>query len=182
VRLLRFLRGYGGEVPACADAYRKHLVWRTENGVDAIRQECVDKNLKLQWSDLPDGPRIAPHMPTVFNAGLSREGHVVQVENSGLINPEFILGTEQGAIGIETFTRNWIFMLEIRNKLHDDLSRERGIMIRTIQIRDMEQARAVCTHSAAAALVHGVDAGGRVMAGRNGYAEPQQHGLHAGDA
>lgn len=140
IRLLRFVRGYEGDIPGAAAAYRKHLEWRADNGVDAIRQECVDKGLKLRWEDLPQGTQIQPHMPAILDAGRSRTGrHHVHIENPGLINPEKILGTGADCIGVETFTRNWIYMLEIRNKLQDDLSRASGHMIRTVQVRDMEQ-------------------------------------------
>ena len=40
IRLLRFLQGHG-TVKKAAEAYRRHLVWRSEAGIDAVREAVV---------------------------------------------------------------------------------------------------------------------------------------------
>jgi len=139
VRLLRFLRSRDCQVGEAAALFRAHLAWRKEHGVDAIRQRIVDEKMPLDWAAFPRGAEVERHFPNVLHAGFSAHGHLIQLDNMGLVEPEGILGTQEGAVGTEAFDHAFIHMLEIRNKLHDDLSRETGKMIRTCQIRDLEQ-------------------------------------------
>lgn len=139
VRLLRFLRSREGDVALAAEAYRAHLEWRKLHGVDAIRQKIVDEGLGLDWSSYPRGAEVGKFFGMDIDAGYSRLGHLVQLDNMGLVEPEGIMGTHEGALGMDAFTVAFIYMLEVRNKLHDDLSREAGRMIRTYQVRDLEQ-------------------------------------------
>lgn len=136
IRLLRFLRGHG-EATAAATAYKAHLAWRKDFGVDAIRQAVVDKQMGLNWAHYPRGEEVSRFFPMQIDGGVSRDGHIVQLDNTGLIQPEGILG--EGGVGIDVFNHAFIHMLEVRNKLQDDRSRAEGRMIQVIQVRDMEQ-------------------------------------------
>ena len=40
-RLLRFIKGYNGNIEKAAEAYSKFLKWRRENNVDEIRNKIV---------------------------------------------------------------------------------------------------------------------------------------------
>lgn len=136
IRLLRFLRGHGSAA-AAADAFKAHLAWRKEFGVDAIRQAVVDESMELNWAHYPRGSEIYQFYPMDINGGVSRDGHIVQIDNMGMIQPDGILG--DGGIGINAFNHAFIHMLEVRNKLQDDRSRAEGRMVRIVQVRDMEQ-------------------------------------------
>ena len=63
---------------------------------------------------------------------------MLQLDNMGNTEPDGIIGTRPDAVGADRFTRSFIHMLEIRNKLQDDMSRASGRMIKTVQVRDME--------------------------------------------
>jgi hypothetical protein len=148
VRLLRFLRSREGDAAEAAKAFRAHLAWRKENGVDAIRQRVVDEQLGLDWARYPRGAEVNRHFRMIIHGGFTLGGHLVQLDNMGLVNPEGIAGTQEGALGLEAFTTAFIYMLEARNKLQDDLSRESGRMIRTYQVRDLEQTGMALASSA----------------------------------
>ena len=47
VRLLRFLRGHGGDTAVAADMYRKMLAWRREMGTDAVREYITSGPLEV---------------------------------------------------------------------------------------------------------------------------------------
>lgn len=140
IRLLRYLRSREADVAEAALAFRAHLAWRKANDVDAIRQKIVAEGIGLDWSRYPRGAEVEQCCPQVLNAGFSRDGHLVQLDNMGLVTPQAVTG-KQG-MGLEAFSVAIIYMLEVRNKLQDDLSREKGQMIRTVQIRDMMQVTA----------------------------------------
>ena len=97
IRLLRFLRGYEGDVQASAAAFRRMLAWRQEAGMDAIREEIERKGMQLCWSDYPGGAEVGKLLPMVLLAERNSEGHVVQCENTALIDVDGIyeLGIEQ---------------------------------------------------------------------------------------
>lgn len=137
IRLLRYLRSREANVAEAAKAFRAHLEWRKANGVDAIRQRVVDEKMTLDWSLYPRGAEVEACCPMVLHAGFSKQGHLVQLDNMGLVTPSAVTG-KQG-MGLEAFSVAVIYMLEARNKLQDDLSRETGKMVRTVQIRDMMQ-------------------------------------------
>ncbi len=136
IRLLRFLRGHG-TAAAATSAFKAHLAWRQEFGVDAIREAVVEKKMELNWDHYPRGSEVYRFFPMQINGGISRDGHIVQMDNTGMIQPEGILG--EGGIGIDAFNHAFIHMLEVRNKLQDDRSRAEGRMVRIVQVRDMEQ-------------------------------------------
>ena len=126
------------DIPAAASAFRKHLQWRKDQGVDVIRQEIVDRSLGLSWGDYPRGAEVEKYFPQVLDGGRGREGHIIQVECMSLVQTDGLLGDgSDGSVGQAAFLRAFIFALEARNKLMDDLSRQTGRMIRVIQIRDL---------------------------------------------
>jgi hypothetical protein len=140
IRLLRYLRSREADVAEAAKAYRAHLAWRKQHEVDAIRQRVVEEKMGLDWSLYPRGAEVEACCPQVLHAGFSKQGHLVQLDNMGLVTPAAVTG-KQG-MGLDAFSVAIIYMLEVRNKLQDDLSRETGRMVRTVQIRDMMQVTA----------------------------------------
>ena len=145
VRLLRYLRSREANVAEAAKAFRAHLAWRKEHGVDAIRQRIVDENIGLDWSLYPRGREVEACCPMVLDAGFSKQGHLVQLDNMGLVTPSAVTG-KQG-MGLEAFSVAIIYMLEARNKIQDDLSRKTGRMVRTVQVRDMMQVTTAMVNS-----------------------------------
>eukprot|EP01051_Picozoa_sp_SAG22_P016919 SAG22_NODE_2495_length_2512_cov_1.362619_3_plen_167_part_01 len=125
IRLLRFLRGYEGDAAAGAAAYRKMLAWRAEAGMDAVRQDIATRGLQLRWADLPAGPEVECVFPMLINAGWSKAGHLVQAENTGMMDASAVVD----GIGFERFMETWKYMLELRSILQDTKSREAGVMI-----------------------------------------------------
>jgi hypothetical protein len=67
------------------------LAWRKDAGMDEVRRDIAARGLQLRWADLPRGPELQPYFPMVLHAGFSRAGHLIQCENSGLIDPGGIL-------------------------------------------------------------------------------------------
>ena len=59
--------------------------------MDEVRRDIKARGLQLRWADLPRGPELQPYFPMVLHAGFSRAGHIIQCENSGLIDPGGIL-------------------------------------------------------------------------------------------
>lgn len=145
IRLLRYLRSREANVAEAAKAYRAHLVWRKQHNVDSIRQRVVDEKMTLDWSLYPRGDEVQACCPMVLHAGFSKQGHLVQLDNMGLVTPAALTGKE--GMGLEAFLVAVIYMLEVRNKLQDDLSRETGRMVRTVQIRDMMQVTTAMVNS-----------------------------------
>lgn len=68
IRLLRFLRGHG-TAAAATSAFKAHLAWRKEFGVDAIRDAVVDKKMELNWDHYPRGSEIFRFFPMQINGG-----------------------------------------------------------------------------------------------------------------
>ena len=66
IRLLRFLRGHG-TAAAATSAFKAHLAWRQEFGVDAIREAVVDKKMELDWAHYPRGLEIYRFFPMQIN-------------------------------------------------------------------------------------------------------------------
>ena len=58
-KLLRFLRGYGADVAAAADAYRAMLVFRAANGVDAMRAHLLREGLPWPYTLSKFAPLVA---------------------------------------------------------------------------------------------------------------------------
>lgn len=85
IRLLRFLRGYNLNVPLAAKHYRAFLQWRTQVGMDAIRDEIVAKN----WStvDFPGYKELVKYIPFVNMYDVcDRDGNIICYERSGYID------------------------------------------------------------------------------------------------
>ena len=138
IRLLRFLRGHDGNAGAAAASYKKMLHWRAAEGVDAIREDIVAKDLQLDWSEFPRGNEVAKLFPMALNCGSDEHGHIVQCENTGMVDANCMdeLGDEAAAV----IKNGFKYMLECRNLLHDRLSRKTGQMIMGVHVRDMGQA------------------------------------------
>ena len=78
VALLRYLRGRDHDVDDAARVFRAHLALRKEHDLDAVRARVLEasRNDSYSHADFDEGPFCYKHMPVVYNAGQSREGHV----------------------------------------------------------------------------------------------------------
>lgn len=63
-RLLRFIKGFSGNVEKAADGYRKFLKWRKDAGVDIIRNKILYGNVNHP-KDFPCGEIILDVLPQI---------------------------------------------------------------------------------------------------------------------
>jgi hypothetical protein len=131
IRLLRFIRGYDCQIPAACDAYRAMLAWRKEHGLDARHEEWAAK--ELNWESVDNGLEVGEMFAFTPMVGFSTRGHLVQLENMGRHDYDKL--GEPGAA--DKLTNAWRAMLELRSIKMNALSREKGMLVKSVQIRDL---------------------------------------------
>lgn len=78
ISLLRYLRGRNHDVEDAARVFREHIAVRKKHNLDQVRASVLEASLSDSYThlDFPNGEVCNRHMPVVFNAGSSKEGHV----------------------------------------------------------------------------------------------------------
>lgn len=131
VRILRFLRGYATVAEALAQ-YLAMLAWRAEHKLDDVRDAVL--GLPLQMDALPHGAALAAAYPCTLSVGRTREGHFVSCDAIGRADVARIF-RELG----EGRTEAWfLHFFELRALLLDEASVKAGMLLQTIQLKDLD--------------------------------------------
>ena len=136
IALLRYLRGRDHDVSDAARVFRAHLAVRKEHDLDAVRARVLSASRDDNYShrDFADGALCYAHMPVVYNAGRSREGHVYCYIPIGRQDSR-AMWSEPG--GFEKYFRFCVEEWVARDLQLTRLSRERGRLIKLILIIDL---------------------------------------------
>jgi hypothetical protein len=122
--------------PVDLEPSSSHELCGTSHLTEALAA-CTGGSMGLEWGLYPRGDEIQKHFPHILYGGQSRDGHLLQVDYMSMVNTDGLIGDGEGCIGTADFTHSFIYMLEARNKLMDDMSRSSGRMVRVVQIRDL---------------------------------------------
>lgn len=115
IRLLRFVRGHP-DLQARAAAYRLMLQFRSDGGLDGLRDQLVGRG--LSWPELPEpSPKVEAHYRLVLYSGLTPAGDLVQIEDSGANDADGIMDT----IGGEPFKHCFRCMGDLRSMILDQV-------------------------------------------------------------
>eukprot|EP00920_Eleutheroschizon_duboscqi_P026122 GHVT01064611.1.p1 GENE.GHVT01064611.1~~GHVT01064611.1.p1 ORF type:complete len:475 (+),score=105.42 GHVT01064611.1:110-1534(+) len=141
-RLIRFLIGHQFDLEAAADAYRNHLKWRNENGIDQNMRDFIQSEMLTSMAPekAPHHEKVSRHFPVNMLLRLDdnsvledKEGNIIGVERPGLLDEKRL----QGALTEEEFLLWHCYQLEFRSMLLDRRSRERMRLVRTTLVMDL---------------------------------------------
>ena len=107
VMALRFLRGCKGDAEKAAHVLTDSLCWRVAFGVDELCQPCTPPPPPGEEGGGGGGVAEEAKVRAVFPFalhGVSKEGHPVQIERTGLVDVEAALDPERGG-GPDAFLR-----------------------------------------------------------------------------
>eukprot|EP00514_Thraustochytrium_sp_LLF1b_P000074 CAMPEP_0184521128 /NCGR_PEP_ID=MMETSP0198_2-20121128/7543_1 /TAXON_ID=1112570 /ORGANISM="Thraustochytrium sp., Strain LLF1b" /LENGTH=400 /DNA_ID=CAMNT_0026911787 /DNA_START=727 /DNA_END=1929 /DNA_ORIENTATION=+ len=135
VRLARFLDAFDGDVEQAKDAFLEMLQWRSDAKVDELREKEIKDIDVVRQASFPHAElvRSIGEFGPWLNAGESFEGDLIHLEVLAKVDPSVLLEK----LSLERIMEHQIGFFEVRGKHLDDLSVERGKLVRTIQIRDV---------------------------------------------
>ena len=145
IRLVRFLAACGWDAMAAADMYVEALQWRTEQRMDAVREQLVRANAAFF---VHGGEALSEVVATAHDAAvqavqprtftrllpgggghaplLDRQGNLVCIECPGLVDNAGI-----AALGTAAWARSYLCGVELGVLIIDELSRRQGRLVRT---------------------------------------------------
>jgi hypothetical protein len=107
------------------------LATRKQHDVESIRQKVLTSLLCAE--DMPYGSSIYPLYPIQLNCGLSVRGHLVSIDPIGSIQ----LSALMERVGPEKLFEFMIGVSELRQIIMDEMSVETGMLVQSVQIKDL---------------------------------------------
>ncbi len=163
IRLARFINAFDGDLDMAAKAFRKMLEWRRTENVDELRNgikvDSLEQKSFPHWEVVRS---LEDHGPW-YNSGKCHKGDLVHLEVIGNIDPTLQIET----VNEERILQHQIGFFETRANVLDEMSKEQGRLVRTIQLRDLSKFGAhLLSHSKALGVLQ------RIMkAGSSNYPE-----------
>ncbi|CEM03539.1 unnamed protein product [Vitrella brassicaformis CCMP3155] len=138
IRLLRFLRGYMNNLDDAESAYRAHIEWREQNGVDEIRQDVAARIGCPE--EVPGYQEVVKYLP--LNQALrdekgeylrDKKGNLLAIDRYG----EWDISSVLTNVPDSVFDKWHIYSMELRSVTLDRLSRAERRVVKVTLIQDM---------------------------------------------
>mmetsp|Transcript_15199 Transcript_15199/g.34661 ORF Transcript_15199/g.34661 Transcript_15199/m.34661 type:complete len:432 (+) Transcript_15199:337-1632(+) len=132
--MTRVVRGMDRDINLASQWFRKYLEIRKEHGFNALYRKLQSSGSKWRGPDMPHADKILP----LYNVHFDEEtlqatnGHLIWYDSVGdLASEELLKHTEE----FKDFVKA---MLEGRAVVVDRMSREQGMLVKTIRILDVQ--------------------------------------------